>query len=400
MKEYRILDEMISLSKIQPKLRNYSKLIYTLAFSLLTISYSAYNFVQSELPLPDVRSVYRHSGEFLTIKPFMLTNMTFLPYILDQYKNITNGNITIEKEKFILAVDALSTTPFANIQKNLNILGLLRNDLTFNESLMIENSIQSFENYLKMISDKIVNSLFVYSLHPLNHDLPTFFIHILPYNSGKANNYTTNNIYEITKICKLNNINIIGIASDGDTAMAKFHTNNIKLMKTKKFNKNEDLLFFSDVLHLLKRGRYTFVKQIHSKNDRLNKINQLQNLFNLPQEIFKNESYTKMHDSLAVRLFSIDNLLVSFNNSLFDESIFLFPFCIFGNAFSNQFLNIPERILHFEVIKDFCLALQQNNKLLSSFKYQIKSNIIHDLLSTSYSYIYLIKNSNSFSILI
>lgn len=182
--------------------------------------------------------------------------------------------------------------------------------------------------------------------------------------------------------------------------MAKFHTNNIKLMKTKKFNKNEDLLFFSDVLHLLKRGRYTFVKQIHSKNDRLNKINQLQNLFNLPQEIFKNESYTKMHDSLAVRLFSIDNLLVSFNNSLFDESIFLFPFCIFENAFSNQFLNIPERILHFEVIKDFCLALQQNNKLLSSFKYKIKSNNIHDLLSTSYSYIYLIKNSNSFSILI
>lgn len=54
--------------------------------------------------------------------------------------------------------------------------------------------------------------------------------------------------------------------------------------------------------------------------------NAVQNLFNLPQEIFKNESYTKMHDSLAVRLFSIDNLLVSFIKCLFDESIFLLTF--------------------------------------------------------------------------
>lgn len=69
--------------------------------------------------------------------------------------------------------------------------------------------------------------------------------------------------------------------------------------------------------------------------------------------------------------------------------IFLFPFCIFRNAFSNQFFNIPERIFHFEVIKDFYLALKQNNELLSSFKYKIKSIIIHDLLSTSYSYIYI-----------
>lgn len=61
------------------------------------------------------------------------------------------------KFKYILAVDALSTTPFDNIQKNLNILGLLRNDLTFNELLLIENSIHGFENYLKKISDKIDN---------------------------------------------------------------------------------------------------------------------------------------------------------------------------------------------------------------------------------------------------
>lgn len=90
MKEYRILEKMINLSKIQPKLRNYSRLLYTFAFSLLKISYSAYNFVQSELPWPDIRSVYRHVSQLLTIKPYMLTNLSYLPDILEEYKSIIN----------------------------------------------------------------------------------------------------------------------------------------------------------------------------------------------------------------------------------------------------------------------------------------------------------------------
>ena len=74
MKTYRLLDEMNILAQKQPRLRNYSQMIYTFAFGLLSISLSAYNFVQSELPLPDIRSVYRHMSELMIIKPFMLTN--------------------------------------------------------------------------------------------------------------------------------------------------------------------------------------------------------------------------------------------------------------------------------------------------------------------------------------
>lgn len=74
MKEYRILEEMINLSKMHPNARNYSQLLYYFSFTLLTISLSAYNFVQSELPLPNIRSVYRKMSNILTIKPNMLTN--------------------------------------------------------------------------------------------------------------------------------------------------------------------------------------------------------------------------------------------------------------------------------------------------------------------------------------
>ena len=222
MRDYRLLDEMNILAQIPPRQRNYSQMIYTFAFGLLSISLSAYNYVQSELPLPDIRSVYRHMGELMMIKPFMLTNLSYLPQILTEYKNIIK-NETNTNESFILAVDALSTTPFANIRKNLSVTGFISDDINADESFLMEYSVQKFENYIHKNSDKVVNSLFVYSLHPLNRKLPTFFIYILPYSSGKANNFTTGKLDKISKICKMNGINIIGIASDGDSAMVKFH---------------------------------------------------------------------------------------------------------------------------------------------------------------------------------
>lgn len=219
MKPHRLLDEMNILAQIPPRQRNYSQMIYTLAFGLLSISLSAYNFVQSELPLPDIREVYRLMSELMIIKPFMLTNLSYLPQILDEYKNIIKNETQVSSESFVLAVDALSSTPFANIRKNLSVTGLMTDDVNADESFLIEYSIEKFENFIQKHSDQIVNSLFIYSLQPLSHKLPTFFIYILPYNSGKANNFTTSTLNEISEICLMNEINIIGIASNGDIAM-------------------------------------------------------------------------------------------------------------------------------------------------------------------------------------
>ena len=101
-----------------------------------------------------------------------------------------------------------------------------------------------------------------------------------------------------------------------------------------------------------------------------------------------------MHDSLAVRLFSINNLFVAFNNSLYDETIFMFPFCLLGNSISNKNLNLSERTFTLELIKYFCITIKNNQKVLSNFKYQIKYNIVQDMLSTVYSFLFLFKNSN------
>lgn len=159
------------------------------------------------------------------------------------------------------------------------------------------------------IQKKIINSLFVYALHPLNHDIPTFFIHIYPSSNGKGNNYTTDMLHNLAHKCKEHNLNIIGFSSDRDNAMSKYHTQNINLFEKSIFDITENYLYFSDVLHLIKRCRYHFVKKLHKLNDKFSKIDEKRILFNLPFEIFRNESYTKMHESLAVRLFTAKNII-------------------------------------------------------------------------------------------
>ena len=68
----------------------------------------------------------------LTIKPNMLTNLTFLLEILNEYKNLTN-DFHLSNESFILAVDALSTTTFENIN-NLTVMGLMTDEINPEES--------------------------------------------------------------------------------------------------------------------------------------------------------------------------------------------------------------------------------------------------------------------------
>ena len=100
-----------------------------------------------------------------------------------------------------------------------------------------------------------------------------------------------------------------------------------------------------------------------------------------------------MHDTLAVKLFSIDNLLQAYNNNLFDELFFMFPFTILGCSMNNRFLNFSERIFFLETIKNFCIKIKNDKQMANSFKYKIKNNI-RDLLSTIYSFIYILKNNN------
>ena len=97
------------------------------------------------------------------------------------------------------------------------------------------------------------------------------------------------------------------------------------------------------------------------ENDALHsKIDELRILFNLPYEIFSNASYTKMHESLAVRLFTSQNIIFLYNKTLIDELIYFLPFVSLNEAVSNRQLSQSERIYMLDIIKYFCKYLNKN----------------------------------------
>lgn len=154
LKYYHLLDELNDLAKIPPKTRLYSHEIIMFACGLLAIGLSAYLYVQHFLPLPHIRTVYRHQSEYLTIKPNMLTNISNIDEILSQYKDLIKETTNKTDNYFVIAVDALSTSPFVNINKDKNITGLLPNDITLEESFLLENSFDKFEKFIHSNSKK------------------------------------------------------------------------------------------------------------------------------------------------------------------------------------------------------------------------------------------------------
>lgn len=103
------------------------------------------------------------------------------------------------------------------------------NDISIEESFLLEHSFDKIEKLIHENSNKIINSLLVYALHQLNHEIPTFFIHVYPSTNGKGNNKTIDVLHYLAYKCKQQNLNIIGFSSDGDNSMAKYHMQNINL---------------------------------------------------------------------------------------------------------------------------------------------------------------------------
>ena len=104
---YPILTEINELAEIHPNTRKYSSNIIFFSCGLLAIGLSAYLYVQNYLPLPHIRAVYPHQSEYLTITPELLSNISNVRVILQQYKTLLSNN---EKNntKFIIASTSYS----------------------------------------------------------------------------------------------------------------------------------------------------------------------------------------------------------------------------------------------------------------------------------------------------
>ena len=191
---------------------------------------------------------------------------------------------------------------------------------------------------------------FVFRIQPVNHSIPCLLIHIIPTNSGKANQDIVYKLFELKNtIEKNNNFSIIGFAADGDNSYRR-------LLEYQILNANNSngTLFFSDYLHLLKRSRYWFLKQLSKFKDDVNQFkNEFCQLYNLPSIVMSNERITKMHDSLPLKLFDIQNLFKSIelhHNHVFK---FIFPWTLFMISINSDRLAFKNRCKYLKISQEY-----------------------------------------------
>lgn len=130
--------------------------------------------------------------------------------------------------------------------------------------------------------------------------------------NGNAGLKQLETLSKLKKILKDNNITILSYSSDGDLGYRSYTE-----MTTKRWdgemkpilNFSEDL-HINDPLHIIKRGRFRLLSHYPyfiKKGRRGNKIRENETNIKYAKHLFYNHIYTKMHDFLPIKLFSIEN---------------------------------------------------------------------------------------------
>ena len=324
--------------QINPE-NDYSSELLSLGIELKTISPKAYSILSSKLPFPKESIIENTIHQMIDKIPEQLTNVEMVPELINNYKEKKNISKS-EQIDACLAVDALYFTPNVQISEDGEITGV---DFKNQEQSIIKKAYSlftkdplEFQNYLTLNGDKLIRSGFVFQIQPYDIRYKPFVVHIYPSVNGKANSIIIDLLDKVRELAKNRNINIKSYAFDGDNAYKELHRiyyesyidkaikeHKIKFDRTRKFR------VVSDFLHIIKRLRYRLLSSlIHAGftvDDAVILIEEWQEILQLENIVLGDEYYTKMHDKLPLRMFSVENFLKLHHSGLNAAACFWFP---------------------------------------------------------------------------
>ena len=345
---------------VSEKNAKYSSELMSLAIELKTISNKAYQLLEQKLPFPSSRLVDETVNEIVIDLPKQLTELEGANTMIDIYKSKKD----YKKLNACLAVDALYFTPEVKFTAEGEITGLLINDSSRSIaktafSLFAEDP-NKMKNYLSINGDKLIRSGFVFQVQPYDVQYKPFVVHIFPTVNGKANETIVDKLHKIRDILKNRNIVIRSYAFDGDSAYKELHNIYYESYISKaiaehkiNFDRTRKFRVVSDFLHLIKRLRYRLLSAIihagFSVDEGIINVDELKLLFGLPDIVWNDEYYTKMHDKLPLKIFSIENFVRLMEVKKYHAAAFWFPI-----SMSLFAINSPN--LGYEIRKHFLEA--------------------------------------------
>ena len=340
----QFLREMNTLERLRPRGRRYSARFIFFCVAIYLTSFTCYKLLlKFGIPLASISKISMLKMNLLSDNMVRLLHLSDVRTIIAQYKD--DNNLENDSFSVILAVDAISFHPKIRIEKDGTINGALGNYKISKEKMnKLEKSFHDFEIYINSIKNVTITDAFVYQIQPIQKQYPCFVVHIEPSTQGKATEKEIDILLSIKQSIEDSNLSLIGIAFDGDSTYSKLHMEyfnsyNNQISKDyyfRNFSSINKLGIISDPLHMLKRVRYRFLKNkisanFHSLEPQLN-INSLRKNLNIPEIVFSNEKFTKMHDNLPLKLFDLKNLVILFEANEYSWVSYMLPFSLFASA--------------------------------------------------------------------
>ncbi|KAK8899972.1 hypothetical protein M9Y10_002295 [Tritrichomonas musculus] len=366
--------ELADLAEIAPQGRRYSHRMQIISLRIFLASSTAYLIISQFFAFPCIRTMYSDQKRLLESVHNKLTQIKECQLIAREFTKNWPKNT-----KIILGVDACSVNPYVALFKNRTVKGLIDDD-PISKNMINENeiTISIFEEWLKKQETKIIDSLFLFNVQPLNPNLKSFIIHIFPTKSGKANSIIMDILLELSKELKKLEIETISFAADGDTFFSQMHETNIA---NHIFHNNyviksvlQKTLMISDPLHVLKRVRYHLIPEIEDKS-------QLLKILNLPSMVFRNDRASKMHDKLPLLLLQIENYELLCQSKQFNYSFYILPYALLLTSLSRQ-MEYSERLYLLHMSRSILHRMHFSDHNIIKKQIQMKPNIIRDALST------------------
>ena len=366
-----ILQDMITNSTAAPSRRRYTTTTMAFAITIATASFVCYNLLRNFLFLPSYSFLFRYFRPEMSALESYVTDMKKLPH----YLQLLSDQMGPEKQMVedyggVLAVDAMSLRPHIFVTKDGFVQGVL-GELSLNDTelMSVRQSYEAYEKYVASLGNKTITDSFVYMYQPLYSGAKCFTVFIEPSTQGKATGFQIDRLSELSELLQEHGFPIEGFAFDGDTTYSQLHTiffNEYQQLVSQNASiRNLSVIaatsVVSDPLHLLKRARYRLLSStVHGGFENTTasviSVDSLQSQLDLPSVVFNNEKYTKMHDALATRLFSLTTLSSLLENNNYSALAYFMPLCLLCASLQEANLMVEERASLLEVGFYYMLA--------------------------------------------
>lgn len=362
---WEILSNMLSNISVPESRRRYTVPVLLFSMVLASLSYVSYNYMRGFLVLPSYSWLSRFFKNDLQQARETLTCIDKIPFSIDSFLarlNTSEKNALMRYGGF-LAVDAISVKPHIFVRRDGIVEGLVKEEkLNNSEFGDLQTLYQRYEDYVKSLRNKTISDTFVYQYQPLVSGIKCLPLFFEASTQGKASGHEIDRLAQITRQLQDKGLAVEGVAFDGDSTYQQLHRiffdsyadTVASDIDFKNFSLIAEQSVACDPLHLLKRARYRLLSsRVHANFENTTQgqinISLLMLQLNLPSVVFSNEKYTKMHDGVAVRLFSMETLTSLLQMRNYTSLSYFLPLCLLCASLHEQNLTVNQRYNFLEV---------------------------------------------------